>query len=157
MSMLALFLFAFAELRGLPHPDFGWPPPWLEASLGPVVRRERAWQALLGTFVLAGWNGEHLGTLLMLAGLRIWAPLLFAQHSVPRYLLLLPLVLSLYGYTRVRVHWTDDIFLLILGALLCFSALVPRRIQRPHRRPTTGAYAVLREAGQLRSGSAHPR
>lgn len=155
-NVLPLFLFAYGDLRILPHPDLKWPPSWLAIwFVGNPLTMEQTWNIILGIFVLGGWTHECFGIFLILLGLRIWGYLFILAHPVPRYKLALPLVLSMYGYSRIHIYWADLSFLAILGSLLCFSFYVTRIVKRPKPTttrkppPTHAAYAVLRQASHL--------
>lgn len=148
MERIVLFLVAYADMHICPHPEFEWAAPWLKELFNKrrFLTAERVYHALLLVFVL-GSPGIYSGVLI-LVGLRVWARDLASIHLVPRYRLIAPLCLSLSGYTQAEVR--DLVFVLILVALICGSAIIKRR-----RRDTTGryyksSYSILRESRRFR-------
>ncbi|MHC4930106.1 MAG: hypothetical protein ACYTFU_10655, partial [Planctomycetota bacterium] len=126
MERIVLFLVAYADMRILPHPDFEWPAPWLTALFERrrFFTAERVYNALLLVFVV-GSPGIYSGVII-LVGLRIWARYLAAIHPVWRGRLIAPLLVSLSGYAQAE-ELGDLVFVLILVALICGSAIVKRR------------------------------
>jgi len=151
---LLLFIFAFADLRILPQPDFDWAPPWLAARFaGRGITPEQAWNGLIGAVVLCARETD--GAFLVLLGLRIWGRRLCAAHPVARWKLVAPLALSLAGLAVTPgTRWVEVVFMFVLGALIGTSLTLVRGARPTVAAPArnTGAYAVLRQAAELRRG-----